>query len=84
MPSLRIQDRRTVKSKTEKVKDLLTNTPTKEITEFIDLLYTVAKLNSEKLGPLEDHRQKVKSRVGNQTGIIDQNTTTIKNAKTKH
>ena len=91
LPSLRNQDWRTVKSKTEKVNDLLTNIPTNDITELNDWKYAGAKLICEKnRGPLEDHRKKIKTRVGTQTWITDKKkyikktTTTSKNTKTEH
>ena len=42
------QDWRTVESKTEKVNGILTNIPTKDITELKDLIYAGEKLASEK------------------------------------
>ena len=53
----------TVKSETEKVNVLLTNTPT-NITELNDLIYAGAKLICEKSqrSP-EDHKQKVKTQI---------------------
>ena len=50
LPSLRSQDYMKVKSETEKVNDLLTNIPTNNITELIDLIYAGEKLVSEKNG----------------------------------
>ena len=52
LPSLGNQDWRTVKSKTEKVNDLLTNIPTNDIKELNDLIYAWAKLVWEKIGVL--------------------------------
>ena len=49
LPSLKNQDRRTLKSETEKVNDLLTNIPTNDITELNDLRYTSEKLVCEKI-----------------------------------
>ena len=43
-----MSEKRTVKSETEKVNDLLTNIPTNDITELNDLIYAGAKLDSEK------------------------------------
>ncbi len=43
LPSLKNQDCRMVKSQTKKVKDLLTNIPTDDITELNDLIYAGAK-----------------------------------------
>ena len=51
-PSLRNQDWRTVKSETEKVKDLLANIPTKDITDLNDLIYTGGKYSVKKIGSL--------------------------------
>ena len=81
--SLRNQNWRTVKLETEKVNDWLTNIPTNDIN---DLTYAEAKFASEKnRGLLDDHRQKVKTRVGSQTWIAHKKTTaTSKNAKTEH
>ena len=50
LPSLRNQDRRTVKFEIEKVNDLLTNIPTNETMELNDLTYAGAKLVREKIG----------------------------------
>ena len=44
LPSLRNQDWGTVKSKTKKVSDLLTNISINHITELNDLIYAEAKL----------------------------------------
>ena len=48
LPSLRNQELRTVKSKTVKVNDLLTNIPT-NITSLNDLIYAGVKLVCEKI-----------------------------------
>ena len=51
----------TVKSKTEKVNDLLTNIPTNDITELNDLIYAGAKLVCEQIGiPLKTTDRKSK------------------------
>ena len=61
LPSLRNQDLRTVKSKTEKINELLTNTPTNDITGLNDLIYAGAKLVCEKNGfPLKTRDRKPK------------------------
>ena len=73
------------RSETEKVNDLLTNIPTNNITDLNDLIYAGAKLVCEKSGSPEDHRQKVKTRVGTQIRFADEKTkTTSKNTKTEH
>ena len=60
LPSFRNQDWRTVKFKTEKVNDLLTNIPTNVITELDDLIYANL-LVSEKIGvPLKTTDRKSK------------------------
>ena len=70
LSSLRNQDWRIVKSETEKVNDLLTNILTNSIAELHDLIYTGAKKKKKNnRGPFEDHRQKIKTRLGNQTWI---------------
>ena len=86
LPSLRNQNWRTVKYETEKVNDLLKNILTNDITKLNDLISAGAKLVCEKnRDPLEDHRQKVKIRVGTHTWIADKKTTTTsKNSKTEH
>ena len=62
LPSLRNQNWRTVKYETEKVKDLLTNIPSNDITDLNDLIYAGAKLGSEKIAPPPgDHRENQKS-----------------------
>ena len=52
LPSLRNQERRIVKSETEKINDLLTNILTNDITKFNDLIYAGVTLVCEKIGVL--------------------------------
>ena len=75
-----------LKSKTEKVNDLLTNIPTNDFMELNNLIYAEAKLVCEKIGVSpEDHRQKVKTRERTQIIITDKKTTTTsKSTKTEH
>ena len=57
LPSIRNQDWKTVKCKAEKVKDLLTNIPTNDITKLNYLIYAEAKLVCEKnKSPREDQK----------------------------
>ena len=64
--SLRNQDRRTVKSETEKVNDLLTIILTNDITELNDLIQAGAKLVCEKnRDPREDKKAKIQNLGGN-------------------
>ena len=79
MPSPRNQDCRTVKPETKKVKDLLTNNPTNNITEFNCFIYGVAKLVWEKSEGPEHHRQKVKTQMGTRTRLTDKKTMTTRN-----
>ena len=61
LPSLRNQEWRTVKSKTEKVNDLLINIPTNDIMDLNDLIYAREKLVSEKIGvPMKTTDRKLK------------------------
>ena len=64
LPFLRDQEWKTVKSETEKVNDLLTYIPTNDIIELNDLTIHWSKISLWKNRvPLEDDRQKVKTRV---------------------
>ena len=78
--SPRNQNWRTVKSKTEKVIDLLTNISTNKITELNDFINAGPKLVCEKSWFLW-RPQTVKTRMGNQIRIADKKTTTSKNIK---
>ena len=60
-PFLRNQNKRIFRSETEKVNDLLINSPTNNITELNDLIYAGAKLVCEKIGvPLKTTDRKSK------------------------
>ena len=85
-PSLRNHELRTVKSKTEKVNNLLTNILTNNIRYVNDLIYAGAKLVCDKTTtPSEDHRQKSKTRMGTIIWITDMKSTrTSNNTKTGH
>ena len=71
LPSFSIHEWRTVKLKTGKINDLLTNIPTNNIKELNDLIYAGAKLVCRNVGSAKDHKQKVKSLMGNQVGNVD-------------
>ena len=65
LPSLRNQNRKTVKVETEKINELLTNISTKNITELNELIYAVVKLVWKNRGSPKEHDQKVKTWMGN-------------------
>ena len=69
LPSLRNQDWRTIKTKTEKINKLLTHISTNYITELNELISAGAKLVCDKnqCSPKE-HEQKLKTWMGNSTG----------------
>ena len=75
-----------VKSETKKVNNLFDKYPTNDITELNYLIYAWAILDCEKSrGPFDEHRQKVKFRVGTQTWITDKKAmATSNNSKTKY
>ena len=65
MTSLRNQNWKAVKAETEKIKDLLTNIPTNNITELNDLIYAGAKLVCWKIGVPQKNTNRVQTRMGN-------------------
>ena len=77
LPSLRNQDWKTVKTKTEKINELLIHISTKNTTELNELIYAGANFVCEKnqCSPKE-HEQKLKTRMGNSTGKADKKSTT--------
>ena len=64
LPSLRSQDWKTVKAETEKINDLITNTPTDDDTELNDLMYAEISLWKNR-SSLEEHEQKDKTWIRN-------------------
>ena len=83
LPSFMSQNWRTVRSEAEKVKDLLKNISTNDITELNDLIYTGAKLVCEKIGfPLKTTNRKSKPewehRIESQIKSIRQQTRILK------
>ena len=80
--SLWNQPWRIVKSETEKINDLVTNIPTKNITELNDLINAGAKLDCEKIRVLlKNPNKKSKTRMGIQ---VRKTMTTSKNAETEY
>ena len=71
LPSLRNIEWRTIKMKTEKINQVLTYIPTKNLTEFNELIYTGAKLASEKIGVPLKSTKKIKTWKGNSIGNVD-------------
>ena len=59
LPSLRNMEWRTVKTETEKIKQVLTYISTNNITELNELIYAGAKFVCEKIGvPFKKHEEK--------------------------
>ena len=75
LPSVRNIGLRTVKTKTEKINQVLTYISTNNITESNELINAEAKLVCEKIDSLQKARKKkkIKTRIGNSSGNADKN-----------